>query len=380
MKIGIVTFARTCNYGATLQCYALNKALSLVGGDPVTVDYWPQYFRSRYYVDELPFAGFQKDKFKEWRHQMKVKLIKDKRGRRFERFLEKNVKLTRPRVRSVEEFNKFACSSNIQKWITGSDQVWNDVCACFDPVYFLDVKLPEGSQKYSYAASFGMSAIPAAKRDAYKSRLTGYTRYSVREESGVDMIRGLMDVDVNVHCDPTLLLTADEWSRVAARKRKEPYILIYHVMNPAYLLQKARVLSESTGLKVVLVTPYFDYPAVAKGTMRKQGYEQAMASSPADFVSLFKNAEYVLTNSFHGTVFSAIFHKKFWIQTHQINGKINNRAINLLNILGIKGRELTKDNALNDGEIDWAVADAAIAKMRASALSYLKAVVSDPLT
>lgn len=377
-KIGILTFVRPCNYGAALQCYALNKVLSNLGADPVTMDYWPEYFRSRYYPVREPFT-FKWKEFKERRRRMCVKSIKDKRNKKFENFMENNVKLSTPTARTVEELQTTMKSSGIRKWITGSDQVWSDTCARFDPAYFLDLELPEGSLKYSYAASFGMSQIPLELKDEYKRRLTGYRRYSVREQSGAGMINELFPAEVNVHCDPTLLLTADEWKKVASAPRKDKYILIYHVMNPTRLLNKAAELSKQTGLKVVLFTPYFNYLSIKGKKIEEYGYEPAMDSSPQDFVSLFLNAEYVLTNSFHGTVFSVLFHKKFWSQTQLIEGKPNTRSINLLEKLSIKGRDVFHNKPLADTPIDWEKADAALAEMREEAISYLKDVISDPV-
>lgn len=375
-KIGIVTFVRPCNYGAALQCYALNKVISSLGGEPVTMDYWPEYFRVRYYIDHVPFS-LKPKKFKEWRHRMAVKRVKDRRNKKFEQFMAQNVVLSGKTAHNAEELRECMHESGIRKWITGSDQVWSDTCARFDPAYFLDMELPEGSSKYSYAASFGMARIPEDKKDEYQRRLSDYRRYSVREQSGVDMVRELVDADVNVHCDPTLLLPAEEWEKIASPPRKERYILIYHVLKPDYLLEKAAELSRKTGLKVVLFTPYFAYPAIKGAPLRRYGYEPVMDSSPQDFVSLFRNAEYVLTNSFHGTVFSVLFHKNFWSQTKLVEGKLNTRSINLLEKLGINGRELTREAPLLDTPVDWQKAEEALAQMRVEAREYLQQIIDD---
>lgn len=375
-KIGIVTFARTSNYGAALQCYALNRALATLGGNPVTVDYWPEYFRVRYYIDKVPFV-WSWEGYREWRRRREVKRIKDRRNKKFENFIQSSITLAGPTARSTEELSANLRSSDIRKWVVGSDQVWSNTCARFDPTYFLDIDLPAGSKKYSYAASFGMNQIPDELKEEYARRLAGYSKYSVREQSGVGMINELMPAEVNVHCDPTLILTADEWKKIASPARKEKYILIYHVMNPARLLNKAAELSKETGLKVILFTPYFNYLAIKGKKIKEYGYEPAMDSSPQDFVSLFLNAEYVLTNSFHGTVFSILFHKKFWSQTQLVEGKPNTRSINLLEKVGIKGRDIFHNKPLAHTPIDWDTADAAIAAMRQDALGYLKSIVED---
>lgn len=373
-KIGILTFVRTSNYGAALQCYALNRAIASLGGEPVTVDYWPEYFRVRYYIDSNPFQ-WSWSGFREWRRRRIIKRIKDERNKKFEDFISSSIKLTPSRAHSVDELSSVIKTTDIRKWVTGSDQVWSDTCARFDPVYFLDFDLPAGSKRYSYAASFGMSQIPEEKKEEYARRLQGFTRYSVREQSGVQMINDLFTADVNVHCDPTLLLDAEEWAKIASPARDDKYILIYHVMNPSRLFNKAAELSKKTGLKVVIFTPYFNYLSIKK--IKEYGFEPAMQSSPKDFVSLFKNAEYVLTNSFHGTVFSVLFHKKFWSQTQLIEGKPNTRSVNLLEKLGIEGRDVLHNKPLADTPIKWDKADAALQEMRQSALGYLQAMLQD---
>lgn len=375
-KIGILTFVRPCNYGAALQCYALNRALSTLGATPVTLDYWPTYFRNRYYPKPIPFK-FSFSGFKKWRRQNVVLRTKTSRNRKFEHFIEKNICLTSPTAHNAWELEELLKTSDIRKWIVGSDQVWSNKCAYFDPVYFLDIQLPTGSRKYSYAASFGMSEIPDEMKEEYKRRLQGYSRYSVREQSGISMIQELLPADVRVHCDPTMLLSANEWSEIASPAPKKRYILIYHVMKPDYLLEKAAELSKKTGLDVILFTPYFSYKEISGRKTKKMGYRQAMKSSPQEFLSLIKNAEYVLTNSFHGTVFSAIFHKNFWSQVDLVEGKVNNRSANLLLKLGITNRELSQNQPLIETPIDWNKVDTSLEDMKKDALSYLRAIIEE---
>lgn len=375
MKVGIVTFLRSCNYGAILQCYALNKTLTELGGESICVDYWPEYFRKRYYADKVPFQGFKKDKFDEWKRKRGLKKIKDVRNKKFEKFISKNITTTPFTAHTADEITKN--DIGIRKWITGSDQVWNNKCAFFDPVFFLDIPLPEGSRKYSYAASFGFKEIPEGMDDEYKRRLKGFARYSVREESGAEILNTLINEEASVHCDPTLLLTREQWEKIASSPRKDDYILIYHVTPPDWLLKQAVKLREKTGMKIVLLSPYFAYNAVLGTTVKKFGYEPAMTSSPEDFVSLFKNAKYVITNSFHGTVFSLIFHKEFWSQLKFVDGRENTRARNLLNKVGITGRNVWSQTDLQDTPINWDKVDVVLEEIRKEGKEYLSTILND---
>lgn len=377
-KIGIITFIRPCNYGAALQCYALNRVFSALGAQVVTVDYWPTYFKNRYYPKTVPLTWSMKG-YKEWYHARVVRRIKERRNKKFEKFINNYVIKTSETTHNITELQEYALSSGIRKWITGSDQVWSDSCAAFDPAYFLDFALPSGSAKYSYAASFGMSEIREKLKNEYTRRLSGYRRYSVREQSGVSMIQELLNVEVNVHCDPTLLLTANEWEQVASSGNKGNYILIYHVKKADLLIKKAAELSRKTGLRVILFSPYFQYQNVDTCITRKNGYATAMESSPQDFISLIKNAKYVLTNSFHGTVFCALFHKEFWSQLQFLEGGSNNRSANLMKKLGLMHRVLEPGSDLQQSAINWEHSDSAIAEMREEALSYIKSILNDTL-
>lgn len=377
-KIGILTFHRACNYGAVLQCYALNKTLEQLGGSPTTIDYFPSYFRTRYYPTLEAFSIWH---IKSWLRHKKIVELKETRNRKFEQFAEKELNLHPGTAHNLQELQEIIQNSDIRTWISGSDQVWSDTCAKFDPAFFLHLELPANSAKYSYAASFGFNQLPEQLQVEYKKRLEGYKHYSVREKSGVDIIKQLQLGNAAEHCDPTLLLKADDWQKIASEpKQTEPYILIYHVKKPDLLLKKAAELRKATGLNVVYLSSYFSHTTISGKQYKKYRYTPVMESSPQDFVTLFANAKYVITNSFHGTVFSILFHKNFWSQLHLTDGKVNERVKNLLDKVSITNRWIVDESTpLQENAIDWESVDRRVDAMRTQAKSYLSDIIQETL-
>lgn len=375
-KIGILTFHRACNYGAVLQCYALNKTLEHLGANPTTIDYFPEYFKSRYYPTLEPFSLIH---FTSWIRKRKIVKLKDERNKKFEHFVQKELNIHPNTAHNLQELQTIVKSSDIRTWISGSDQVWSDTCAKFDPAFFLDFELPKNSEKYSYAASFGINQIPEELQIEYQKRLEGYKHYSVRERSGIDIINQLQLGNATEHCDPTLLLKAEDWKKIASEpKQAEPYILIYHVKKADLLLKKAAELRKKTGLNVVYLSSYFSHSTISGKQYKKYRYTPVMDSSPQDFVSLFANARYVITNSFHGTVFSILFHKNFWTQLNLTEEKINERAKNLLDKLGITSRWLIDESTpLVETYIDWNAIDQKVDELRNVAKNYLSNIIQE---
>lgn len=371
-KIALITFVGACNYGAALQGYALRTVLARLSGDAVVVPaYYPAYFVGQYrqtLVHGWKIALLLHLKWRTWWHEFCIKWSEVRRNLGFRRFVRRRIGAD---VMCRTGADIVAALPDTRIWVTGSDQVWSPTCAGFDPVFFLDLPLPEGSRKYSYAASLGnITEVPADICDEMKRRLKGYSAYSVREQVGADIVSRLTGQEVQVHCDPSLLLTADEWSNLAPRKRKKGYILVYHVTKHEPLLQEAARLSEKTGLPVIVFSSYFGWQDIGGEMRRKYRYTPAMHSSPEDFVALFRDAAYVITNSFHGTAFSLLFHKEFFSLTVDADGKRNERAINLLESVGVD-----PNRRIGDAPIDWQNVDVRMACLRRAAFEYLQRTV-----
>ncbi len=187
-------------------------------------------------------------------------------------------------------------------YLTGSDQVWNP-----DEIrkeMFLDFNTGQ-KPRISYAASFGSQKMSEENRRYIEKSLNTFDVISVREKSMISIIKD-MDPDLNpqVHIDPTFLLPADEWVKCSSERKDIPkkYILVYALYWNSELNKELAALSETTDLPVV---------SVQLGKRAIYCQKTLLDSDVREFLWLIKNAEYVITSSFHGLAFSIIFNKKF---------------------------------------------------------------------
>ena len=291
MKIGILTFCNGYNYGAILQCYALQNFLNSNNIDAEVVNFKKEKtfnkrgynFLSLSYLSRKIYALFY------------LKQIKIKKNK-FDNFFNN----------TVDENSITAIIKKYDIIIFGSDQIWNMSEKIYDrsKIFFGDFVFL--GKKISYAASFGDSIDIAKKNISYiKKMLEKFDAISVREKTGSIFLES-NGISNNLVVDPTLLLKSDEWNDLCKKstfcKIPEKYILYYSVNCKKYSWKIAKKLSKLTGLKVVNLE---EHPKIFGANFINDYTE-----GPKEFLYLVKNAEYVVTNSFHGTIFSLIFKKK----------------------------------------------------------------------
>lgn len=362
MKIGILTFHRAVNYGAVLQAYALQKAIGGLGAQAEMIDYHNRYIESCY--DPYSLQG---NKIKALLKIVLLGRLRSKKNKSFAHFSEKYMNLSAAHYEDSEALKK--AEPLYDAFVTGSDQVWNTDCADFDPAYFLTF-VKDQNKKNSYAASFGFTTVPEGYGAEYKKRLSGYRNISVREESGKQIIKQVTGRDVPVVLDPTLLLTEKDWSAVAARVPQKGYILVYTVLHSDGLLDYARKLSKEKGLPVLYLNDK---------SFENRDITYIRGASPEDFLGYFRYAEYVVTNSFHGTVFSTIFKRPFASEIRVAKeGKPckNERSEQLLCSLGIPQRILS-DQMDIDAPVDWESVETKLDTMRWQSFEYLNMIVDE---
>ena len=341
-RIALLTFHRAVNYGAIFQSYALQRQLCNLGAQCVIIDY-------RCPVIEDQYKPFYLEKHKTVKSLVRILLkgkLKSKNRNSFYRFLNEHMVLSKS-YRTISELEFL--NQEFDLFITGSDQVWNPDCAAMDPAYFLDF-VWEHDKKNSYAASFGFSEIPEDLKETYHHRLVSFHNISVREQSGVRIIRELLGREASFDLDPTLLLSCDEWAKIAHLSYpNRPYLLIYTVMEPLQLLDRARQIAKRSNLKILYLNNSL------KLRFENPDLHFLLSGSPEEFLSLIRNARYVLTNSFHGTAFSILFHKQFLVELTGRNGNRNNRAESLLNLLGLSERVMDRNGCpRSERTVDWA--------------------------
>lgn len=313
MKVGIVTFNSAHNYGAVLQAWALQRFLSLEGHKPTVINYRLPAIDNVYrlYKPETPYKSKSKNK----EHQAK-QLAEVKRKhpdkvlahQRFERFISGALNTTKA-FTSFKDLK--AAKLGMDALITGSDQVWNTgLTKGINPAYLLDFG-PKEIRRISYAVSRGDKELTDWDRFYFERRLNEFDFISVREENVAEEISTLTDKEVVVTADPTFLVDREQFDTIRRTYKKlenneQPYIYVHNVHLQRVderLCSVAEELSKRTGLPVV--------------TNRKKQWEysnqllNASDIGPREFLDVVANAEYVVTNSFHATAFSLIYHKKF---------------------------------------------------------------------
>lgn len=356
-KVGIVTFHQALSYGAKLQAYALQKFLEQNGLENDIIDYTCHFMYTRLI---RPIRVGNKHKLKSFvRSLITMRQTGIDRKKSIE-FRKKYMKLSRP----FDADNIKEASDEYSAFIAGSDQVWSPTCVGFDPVYFLD--FAQSKQKYSYAASIAVKELPSDKKDEYKRLLSDYQAFSVREDSAAAIIKELLGRDAEVNIDPTLLLTEQQWDEISKPVVNEPYIFLFNVRKSIHLINYAKQLRQKTGLKI--------YYLQKERIHKVKGVTYLDPVTANEFVGLIKNAEYVCTNSFHGTAFSIIYKKRFAVEFENQGGR-NIRSEELMNSLGIKNHEIKKDFYPNPDEyVDWDHIEKALAEQREKSRMYIKMI------
>lgn len=363
-KVGIITQHRVVNYGSMLQTYALQEKIEELGYKCEVIDYYPERFTPVGMLKRIKTKGKKLEKSLVLRTIARMVIIPSYfiRFNMFFEFLKKRINLSKKTFHTLEELQSYDFEYDI--FCTGSDQVWNyGWNEKIEYPYFLSF-VPDKSPKISYAASFGKGTLLDCEIDETQRLLSRYNHISVRELSGVDIINKLGIKGATNVLDPTLLLTGDEWRRIASGKYKnDKYILIYNLNRNKKIDNYAKALSKKTGLKVRYIS-YQIHEFYKNGKM-------FCNSKVEDFLSLIDNAQYIITDSFHATAFSLNFNKEFVIV---YPGKYSTRLQSILEILSLTNRVAKDENDMSviDNRIDYGVVNAILNEERSRSIEWLR--------
>ena len=359
--INIVTFQNAYNYGAILQCYALQTILSSKKENDVKVLNYNNILISNVYKTFYKPQGKLKS-LKYIKSFIKGVMYAKQtvpRNYKFKKFINNNIHLTKSMTR--EEIIKTNYDNNTT-FVVGSDQVWNtDITGGYDPVYMLD--FAPNARKISYAASIGKNTLDSQYIEQIKNVLEKYSAISVREKTAKEELEKYTKKEIIVTLDPTLLLEKKEWeSSVSQIKLSyKNYIFVY--MPNKECIEIAKNIQEKTNKKIL----YID-----KKILFKHNSINISNADPFDFISYIKNADYVVTTSFHATIFSIIFNKKLWIA---LPNKVGSRITDLLEKLKMKNRCVNtfKEFATKkfDDEIDYTKVNEILNKERQKSKEWL---------
>lgn len=321
MKIGITTFHRAVNYGAILQTYALQQALKKEKIESEVIDYRDNKIDNTYKL-------FYNKSPKRIVRDVMYYTILSKRNKNFQKFIDNNITLSQKKLVNVEQLKSI--ENNYDKFITGSDQVFNYRLTNWDKNYFLDF-VSDNSKKNSYAASFGLEEIPDSEKDEYIRLLNNFNHISVREDTGEKIVKNLTNKKATVDLDPTFLIDKEEWKKIAIKPKETNYIILFAMQKNDSIMKIATKLAEKTGCEIIFITD-------SRKRRVKGKYKYSL--SPEEWLGYFLNARYIVTNSFHGLAFSIIFNKDFFLELQKPPATANSRLEKLLDIFELRNRQV----------------------------------------
>ena len=391
-RVAIIThFHGSTNYGGVLQAYALRKVIADMGYEAEQLRYLtsseikpeplPTKAKNLFTtsiknaVSEKHLGAFiiRAGKFgitfipRKIFNKLVVSKHRASRAESFVRFNERYVPSSKVYTRSTIAES----ADDYDIFITGSDQVWNPIW--FHAPYYLDF-VPEEIPKIAYAASTAVSHLMQEQYDKMQPLISRFQHISVREENAVSLLQGMTDKKIEWVLDPTLLLSAEEWNEVAAENPvKEPYVFAYILGNRKDNQKCATDFAKKKGLKLVT------FPFTASGNPRQVFFGNIHSyGGPDVWLSLIRDAEYVITDSFHAVVFSIVYQKRFAVLRRSGDGEkgsMNSRMYSLCKMFPeIEGRIVGVH--VVEEEMQWGGVASALEREKGRCLSWLSGVCS----
>ena len=352
MKIGIVTQALTNNYGGLLQNYALQQVLKRLGHEPKTIDFVGRVSFTRYLLSicKQLLVSILKCRRPQIRAYVAIPVF---RNPIMADFVNNHIDKTsivysyRKEIINKEHFEAI---------ITGSDQVWRPIYNMYIEDMFLKF-VPDNVKKIAYAASFGVDTWEYNDKQRtncakYANRLDAV---SVRESTGIALCKDFLGVDATCVLDPTLLAGADAYKPLLKEKTEEQEYLFAYILditpeNQSYV----ECIAKSKGLKAII-----------------KSADKHATLSVEEWLSMIANSSIVVTDSFHGTVFSILFHREFYSIVNTARG--GTRFSSLLNPLGLDHRmgDVSQLQSFGDSPIDWKQVDHSLTQQRRDSMNFL---------
>lgn len=357
-KAGILThYYKSNNFGGNLQAYALAERINRIPGYSAEQICYRTVVEKQRHKNEPQKSGSLLQNVREalYRFRKRISKIDPKKwpsvvankclARRFairnaviREFNECNIPHSK---KAYSQADIAECADRYDIFVTGSDQVWS---GCSE-VYSLN--FVHGKTKLSYAASIARKEIPEEQKTFYRERLTDYSAISVRDETDLEIISELTEKPVEVVADPVFLLNRENWEEVAVSEVpiKGKYVFCYFLGDSRETKKRVRQFARRKHLKIVHIPHFRDNENVFTVDDLFFGNKKPYNVSPAGFLSLVQNAEYVFTDSFHAAAFSLIFRKQFFVFDRVSKwGVMNSRLLNLLSQYGCEERFCSGEN------------------------------------
>ena len=378
-RVGIITIQKSeVNYGASLQCYALWHYIKEITGFCQVIDLLRPchqgYVKSPSFGEKIPPSSFKRSLKKILVSKLFMNFDNKNFIKRISKFNLFNSKIDYSRLyRSVEELYDNPPEYDI--YITGSDQVWNPLMPFINDPYFLTFT-KKGSILSSYASSFGIDTLDELHKKTYRDWLKSYTYISVRENSGADIVEEIIETRPKVTLDPVFLLNVDQWTKVMTRPydfNLKSFVFLYLLNFDEIIFNNACSISRKRGLPLIVVLS-------EKKSLPTSFAMQLVDVGPSEWLWLIKNADMVITNSFHGTAFSIIFRKAMAVF---VRGGVatNSRILTLLELFQLKDHLFEISHFSADKAVDYSIIsnrlDYLYNAAREESISYLNTVLSN---
>lgn len=375
LKIGILTYHFSDNYGALLQAYSLSQWLMGQGHDVEFINYHP------WHVEE---GGEFRRLWDPNRTRANLKIAYLKLSRiqhalfgnqamatKFDAFRHDILRVTGKKLRSLAEVEAYlrTLPQPYDFIVLGSDQIWAASQQFgLDPVYFADFAVPASTRRISYAPSFGKASIDPAHALELRRMLEGLDGVSVREQSGAAMAAELIGRPVACVPDPTILL-GDFSTLTAAPAESQGHVFCYALRSGQGIREVATQVAGAA--KAPILSPYNPH-------RRWREIGRTVFPSPPEWISLLHRASFVVTNSFHGTALSINLQRPFVVVSLPGTRRgLNERAINLLEAVGLRHRfiecgDTVAAQRLFEEPIDWSATQAKVEALSESGRIYLR--------
>lgn len=369
--IGILTYHRYYNYGTALQAYALQNYIARnFDCKAELIDYLTknEFVGKKLLLTRLKRLGVYIKDFSKYYTLHKSRGGADQKVAAFDCFFQNDMVMSSEFTDSIDGL-KSLCEQYDAVMI-GSDQTWNPYVA--GKKEFLLDYLESGSvTKLAYAPSLGMGKVPDAFTETYKHALSDFKALSCRERGGTRVLTELLGRDVEFVLDPTLLLTPSDWEKFAQPVEvRKPYLLTYFLGdNKAHRKVAERIAAEKNLQIVALPASYLE--------MKNKSIDLQYVG-PGGFISLVKNASFVCTDSFHGTMFSINFGREFMSFPKRNDADFNsdnNRLYDALDVFGLQDR-LGVGGKLSLELIDYEVVNEKLSALRKSSAEYLEKAIA----
>ncbi len=362
-KVGIITFHKAHNYGAVLQAYALKKMLKNLNAEVTFLDFDNEALDKNYRL----FPSLKNEGAANFL-KLTIKTLLD-----FPRKKQRHIAFNSFITKYLDSTNISKTGVNLDCVFLGSDQIWNpNITGYLDPVFFGQHHNIDSTRTVSYAASMGNGMTEDNINNELKRLISCIDSVGVREKSLKLTLESNLGVSCHQNLDPTLLLSKDDWDEISDEndKNENKYILVYEVEKHQSTDSIIQYIKSKTGYNVKVVSSKTSHH-VSKSSIT--------TASPKEFISLFKNASFVVTTSFHGTVFSIIYNIPFY--TLKFGTGVDNRSSGLLSALELTGRHIKGVDEIlpSYGKIEFDKVNSLLEDQRKASLQFIRDNLSNSI-